>query len=217
MIEKANRKTRNLSHSDNAVKWIDSSLRTFGVTDYRFCIENDCYVCDKDGNFYSVCRRCNHRSVKDEIKFIEQYRIKKLEGSIDRYGYVTYRITLENGRKHLKGHRLMLNAWVGDFPNLVVNHKDGNKKNNKLSNLEWCTVAENNAHAIRTGLFDPHVKKNIKYRIPKCDWLSIYVLFKHCGYSLSHLARINSCSRETIKNLVSRVNKIMPGEVLNGK
>ena len=70
----------------------------------------------------------------------------KLNGSIDKYGYVTYRITIDGIKKHLKAHRMMLNAWIGERQNLVVNHKDGNKQNNALSNLEWCTVAENNAH-----------------------------------------------------------------------
>ena len=54
----------------------------------------------------------------------------KLNGSIDKYGYVTYRITIDGIKKHLKAHRMMLNAWIGERQNLVVNHKDGNKQNN---------------------------------------------------------------------------------------
>lgn len=54
----------------------------------------------------------------------------------------------------VKVHRLVLQSFA---PNpkcneLQVNHKDGNKLNNNLSNLEWCTRKENMQHAIRYGL-----------------------------------------------------------------
>ena len=87
-----------------------------------------------------------HRVVEYDRISENVYSQMKLNGSIDKYGYVTYRITIDGIKKHLKAHRMMLNAWIGERQNLVVNHKDGNKQNNALSNLEWCTVAENNAH-----------------------------------------------------------------------
>ena len=51
-------------------------------------------------------------------------------------------------------HRVVALAWVaGKTPALThVNHIDGNKNNNRPYNLEWCTPAENNAHARRIGL-----------------------------------------------------------------
>ena len=48
-------------------------------------------------------------------------------------------------------HRLVAEAFCGGSGE-VVNHKDGNKRNNHFENLEWCSYAENNDHARDTGL-----------------------------------------------------------------
>lgn len=69
-----------------------------------------------------------------------------------------YRITAMPSKKGFRSryiHRLVWEAFKGSIPvNKQINHKDGNKINNKLSNLELVTAKENTKHAIENGLKD---------------------------------------------------------------
>lgn len=50
-------------------------------------------------------------------------------------------------------HRLVAMFHIPNPDNLpCVNHKDGNKKNNHVDNLEWCSYSHNGKHAVTTGL-----------------------------------------------------------------
>jgi len=195
------------THDAAHLLWIDEQFNRLGVKNYRFCVENDCYLCDINGNFYSVCTR----QLSKAGDLIEKYAVRKLNGSLDKYGYMTYRILVNGAKKHLKAHRMMLNAWIGEQPNLVVNHIDGNKQNNALSNLEWCTIAENNKHAIDTGLFNPQAPKPKLYAVSTCDWMPIYILHKHFDISCCELGRMYRCCHSTISRIINLVDHIMQG------
>ena len=72
-----------------------------------------------------------------------------------------YRVAL-NGKCYYI-HRLVAGAFFdGDHHNIDVNHIDGNKSNNELPNLEWCTRKENIHHAWINGLKYPSVVRVVR-------------------------------------------------------
>lgn len=84
---------------------------------------------------------------------------EKIKTCVDKRGYERISVIVgsrsDNSRKHLniKIHRMVAETFIENPNNLqTVNHKDGNKLNNAVSNLEWLTSADNIRHAHRNGL-----------------------------------------------------------------
>ena len=80
----------------------------------------------------------------------------EIKQSVGTTGY--YRVNLNNkdGGKTHKVHRLVALHFIPNPHNhRCVNHIDGNKLNNHISNLEWCSSQFNNIHAVKTGLNPP--------------------------------------------------------------
>lgn len=68
-------------------------------------------------------------------------------------GYKYVAIKVDGKMKNKTIHRLVAETFIPNPNNLPqVNHKDGNKNNNHVSNLEWITARDNNQHAIDKGL-----------------------------------------------------------------
>lgn len=77
--------------------------------------------------------------------------IKKV--SINNRGYYSITLCKDARYRHFVIHKLVAQAFIPNPENKeYINHKDGNKLNNNINNLEWCTVSENNQHAYDIGL-----------------------------------------------------------------
>ena len=80
---------------------------------------------------------------------------KYLKGQIGKNGYISFNLTLPDGKKkRLYAHRLVgLNYLPEPEKNKnQINHIDGNKLNNHFTNLEWVTALENQQHALNNEL-----------------------------------------------------------------
>ena len=112
--------------------------------------------------------------IKSKERIVKNSRGKRLVKEkilstfISNSGY--YAIVLHKTRPIFKLnyiHRLVANAFIPNENNLEqVNHIDGNKLNNCVFNLEWCSRSENMKHAIKVGLFS---QKVVKERIKKMN------------------------------------------------
>lgn len=80
-------------------------------------------------------------------------KIFHVKSRTDRNGYVTVRLNINGVEKAKQLHKLVAETFLPKIDGKdFVNHKDGNKSNKDVSNLEWCTKSENTYHAYKTGL-----------------------------------------------------------------
>lgn len=105
-------------------------------------------------NEYQINQFGEIRTLKDSSK-LKKYDVLKPQIS-KRNGYV-YQMLYKNGKeKLLRVHRLVAMVFLPNPNNLPqVNHKDGNKQNNSVDNLEWCEQSDNMKHAYKNGLQIP--------------------------------------------------------------
>ena len=97
-----------------------------------------------------------------KIRNIKSKRVLKLTKSHN--GYLKTNLSKKGKLKTVFIHRLVAEAFIPNPNNLPqVNHKDGNKENNNVFNLEFCTEKHNSLHAVRAGLIK--VKKVVSYDI----------------------------------------------------
>lgn len=107
---------------------------------------------------------------------------------IDNVGYKQCNLYKDGKKKYVRVHRLIAEAFIPNPLNLPqINHKDGNKLNNNVDNLEWCDNSRNTKHAFDNNLTS---LKPVACRIDGIDYKSIREASKLTGLNRKILTNI---------------------------
>lgn len=139
-----------LSYKQDWVKIPRSEVKSLSkLKDYDF---DDKYVANSHGDVYRVKGR-------EGIKLI----CKKMSPYENRDHYIEYVLTDRYGeKKHINAQRIVAGLFLKRVPGKnYVNHKDGNRLNNDVSNLEWVSHSENIKHSWNV------VRKEGKYKFKR--------------------------------------------------
>ena len=136
-----------------------------------------------------------------------------LKQHLNRCGYLTVSISVEGVRKFRTIHRILGLAFIPNPDSKPqINHIDGNKTNNDLTNLEWCTNSENQLHAWSTGLreFTPaQAESNKQYRkltYADAEYIRAVHIPRHKEFGIRALARKFNVSKQPIQKILSNLN-----------
>lgn len=152
---------------------------------------------------YSNKFRISNLGELQNIKTNTTYKKRKTE-----FGYHTVTVSL-GSRKHklvINIHRAVAETFIPNPNNKTeVNHKDGNKLNNSVENLEWCTHRENMIHASKNGLLHPATGISQGFsRLSQVDVL--YIKNNYISgdkqFGSRGLARKFNCSHMVILNII---------------
>ena len=126
-----------------------------------------------------------------------------LKLSIESNGYYQVWMAKSGDGKHYLVHRLVAKAFLENLENKKdVNHKNGNKLDNALDNLEWCTRSENIIHAFRNNFKKPSSgSKHGMSKLKEDDVLKIRELAGK--YTKLELAEMFGVGRRSINNIVN--------------
>jgi len=148
-------------------------------------------VKDYDG-FYEVSNLGRVRSISGKIRI--------LNGNLSSMCYIKVHFSKLKVKKFHLLHRLIAIAFIENPENKpCINHVNGVKTDNRVENLEWCTMKENIIHAYKTGLINKKGEKSGRATITNEDAIAVYnskektaVLSKRYGLQPQQVNKIRS-------------------------
>lgn len=133
-------------------------------------------------------------------RFVRLSSQSLINGYLTTGGYVTVDFS---GIGSYSAHRLIAAAFIPNPENKPeVNHKDGNKANNAVNNLEWVTPVENIQHAFQTGLMKPRAGQDHPRTALSDEEILHCVQLKSAGKTFVEIGEIFDVGRKTVSRHV---------------
>lgn len=130
--------------------------------------------------------------------------LKELKITRSSKGYVKVRISIDGKVYNRNIHRMVAETFIPNPENKPeVNHKDTNKKNNKISNLEWVTRKENADHAYENGLFGKNESFS-KSTISNNTCIKICEYLQDTDKTTVEIAKIVNCNVKIVRDIFHR-------------
>lgn len=156
------------------------------------------------GRVKSLSRFHNNKTVG----FISKERILIPRENPGRCNYFRVMLYRNKVPHSIMIHRLVADAFIPKIPGKdYVNHIDGDKQNNIVQNLEWCSLKENVQHAFSTGLNRARKgKENIKSRKIEqwtldgnhlCTWYGLGDIYRNLGINRGNVEACLEGKRKT--------------------
>ena len=147
-------------------------------------IYNENYFVSRTGKIYSIYVIGGQGSV-------DLTRPHLLSYGVDKDGYYRVVLSVHGMKKYIRVHTVIVQQFIGNIPEgLVVNHIDGNKKNNCVENLEITTVLENTIHAHHNGLCSVDCRVTVIYGNEIYNFSSKAECARHLPLTLDYLNKI---------------------------
>ena len=108
----------------------------------------------------------NNYDITKEGIIINKRTGKQSKGCINDKGYRMFNCKYKNKNLACCIHRLLAIKYIPNPNNYpIINHIDGNKLNNSIDNLEWCSYSHNTKEAVRLGLMDYSNNTNVPKKV----------------------------------------------------
>lgn len=148
---------------------------------------------NNDDKIWRETSMCPNYMVSNEGDVMNKKTGRILRACKNNSGYPTVNLYDNGNRISTSIHRIVAETFLGcENENMEVNHKDGNKDNNRPENLEWMTRGENESHAYRNGL--KYGPKHKPIRINESG--EVFSSVKDCARAINGYERnIHRCLR----------------------